>query len=57
MATIFLPFLKKFNFTCGMLIVKTLSLNFSLTNNRKILNGALNQSGAVTIRTFFNFAG
>lgn len=40
-----------------MLVVNTLSLSFSLTNSLKILNGALNQKGAVTIKTFFNLAG
>ena len=50
-------FIKIFINTWGMLIVKTLSLNFSRTNNLRILKGALNQSGAVTIKTFFNLAG
>lgn len=43
--------------TCGILTVYTRSRNFSRTNKRKILNGALNHNGAVTIKTFFNFAG
>ena len=42
---------------CGIDTVKTLSLNFSRTKSRRILKGALNHSGAVTIKTFFNFAG
>jgi hypothetical protein len=42
---------------CGIDTVKTRSRNFSRTNNLKILNGALNQSGAVTINTFFKRAG
>ena len=37
--------------------ILTRSLSFSLTNRRSILKGALNQSGAVTIRTFFRRAG
>ena len=35
----------------------TRSLSFSRTNRRRILKGALNQSGAVTIKTFFSLAG
>jgi len=35
----------------------TLSRSFSLTKRRRILNGALNHKGAVTINTFFNLAG
>lgn len=46
-----------YSHTCGKLIVNTLSLNFSRTNNLRILNGALNHNGAVTIKTFFNLAG
>lgn len=42
---------------CATDTVKTLSRSFSLTNRRKILKGALNHSGAVTINTFFNLAG
>lgn len=37
--------------------VKTRSRNFSRTKRRRILNGALNHSGAVTMRTFFSRAG
>lgn len=35
----------------------TLSLNFSRTKSRRILKGALNQRGAVTINTFLSLAG
>lgn len=45
------------NVNWGMDTVNTLSLNFSRTNNRRILKGALNHNGAVTISTFFSFAG
>lgn len=45
------------NGNCGTLTVKTRSRSFSLTNSRRILKGALNQRGAVTMRTFFNLAG
>jgi len=51
------PELKVFRLTCGMLTVKTLSLSFSLTKSLSTLKGALNQSGAVTMSTFFNLAG
>jgi hypothetical protein len=43
--------------TWGILTVNTLSRSFSRTKSRRILKGALNQSGAVTISTFFSFAG
>ena len=45
--------INKYNFT----IVLTLSLSFSRTNNLRILKGALNQRGAVTMSTFFSLAG
>lgn len=41
----------------GIETVKTRSRSFSRTNRRRILKGALNHSGAVTIRTFFSLAG
>lgn len=52
---------KDFRGTCKFNVemdtVKTRSRNFSRTNNRRILNGALNHNGAVTIKTFFKRAG
>ena len=43
--------------SCGNDTVNTRSRNFSLTNRRNTLNGALNQRGAVTMSTFFSLAG